>query len=88
VALVDGQRISVPPDARMFLLLLLEAEGEEMHKSELAERMGKAHNFKVSSVFRHCKALFDTFVVGDERGRYRLAESYCLNSEFEKGGGP
>lgn len=90
VALIDGQRIPVQPDARTFLLLLLEADSQEIHKSQLAERMGKPHNFKVSAVFRHCKSVFDRFVVIDERGRYRIDTAYCWEQTLvdQKGGRP
>jgi hypothetical protein len=78
VALIEGERHSVPPDARQLLLMLLEAEGEEIHKSELAERLGKPHDFKLSALFRRCKPVQETFVVADERGRYRIRDEYCL----------
>jgi hypothetical protein len=78
IALIEGERHSVPPDARQLLLMLLEAEGEEIHKSELAERLGKPHDFKLSVLFRRCKPVQETFVVADERGRYRIHDQYCL----------
>jgi hypothetical protein len=62
--------------------------GEDIHKSQLAERLGKPHTFKVSAVLRNCKSVFDRFVVADERGRYRIDAAYCSDeSEADQKGG-
>jgi hypothetical protein len=80
--LIAGELVSLPEDAALFLQILDDAEGEEVHKQWIAEHMGKPRaSFKAGNIFRRHKNVRDTFVITDERGRYRIKEEYVTAME-------
>lgn len=79
---INGELISLPKSACQFLLVLDDADGDEVHKTHLAEAMGMTlDRFKPGDIFRRHTQVRDTFVVSDNNGRYRLKDAYRTQQE-------
>lgn len=80
--LINGELIPLPKGAYQFLLTLDDADGDEVHKTHLAETMEMTlDRFKPGDIFRRHTLVRDTFVVSDNNGRYRLKDEYRTQRE-------
>lgn len=71
---VDGERIDLSPQARAFLLALIDTVDHELTVSQPRDATGTvAEAFKPNKVFRRHKAVYDAFVeISKMDGNYRL----------------
>ena len=81
VALLDGQEVRLSPQEADFLLVLLDADGDEVTKRQIAAATGIKANFVYADIKKRRKAVFDTFVQSDQQGRYWIRPEYLLEAE-------
>ena len=79
VVLVDGQKHKLSPQVFLFLKVLEDAEGEEVHKRHIASELGiKVATFRTADIFKRHKAVLETFVGSDDTGNYRLNPDFVI----------
>ena len=65
----------------MFSLLkiLEDADGDEVHKRHIAERLGlESATFRTVDVIKRHRVVFDTFVDSDRKGNYWLKPDFVI----------
>ncbi len=77
-ALVNGKGYKLPPQAKKFLLKLIQAEGEEVSKQDMAYALG-VNSITYADIKRRHPLVFDTFVVKNNRGQYFLNNDYLAD---------
>lgn len=71
VALIDGERKDLSPQVFTFLCMIDDADGEPVHKRELADGLEiSVDAFKGAEIFKRHKDVYQTFVDHDRKGRY------------------
>lgn len=75
IALVDGKSYRLSPQAKKFLLKLIQAEGEEVSKQDMAYALG-LDSIRYADIKKRHPLVFDTFVVKNNRGQYFLNNDY------------
>lgn len=78
VALISGVEVRLSPQVFKFLMVLLEADGDEVHKSKIAAALEIPENFKLAHIKKRHAEVFDTFVQSDQKGYYWLHPDYLL----------
>ncbi len=78
VALIGGQDHKLSPQVCAFLSILEDADGDEVHKHYIAERMGLEGGFRKADVFKRHKHVFDAFVQYDIKGNYWLRPEFVI----------
>jgi predicted RNA-binding Zn-ribbon protein involved in translation (DUF1610 family) len=70
VALIDGQAIDLSPQVYLFLKILEDADGDEVHKLHIAEGLGlePGASFRTADIFKRHKQVYAIFVDKDDRG--------------------
>ena len=79
VALIGGAEVSLSPQVFKFLKVLLDAEGDEVHKRLLAKALEIPENFKFANIKKRHAEVFETFVQSDQKGYYWLHPDYLLS---------
>lgn len=79
VALIEGIETPLSPQVFKFLKVLLEADGDEVHKRHIAAALGIPENFKFSNIKKRHTKVFDTFVQLNNKGYYWLHPDYLLS---------
>lgn len=79
VALISGVEVRLSPQVFKFLKVLLEADGDEVHKSKIAAALEIPENFKLAHIKKRHAEVFDTFVQSDQKGYYWLHPDYLLS---------
>jgi len=74
VALIDGEPIDLPPQVYLFLRILEDADGDEVHKRHIAEGLGlePSASCRTADIFKRHKQVYATFVDKDDKGHYWL----------------
>lgn len=72
VALFNGEPIDLSPQAYLFLKILEDADGDEVHKRHMAVGLGleSGASFRTADVFKRHKQVYATFVDKDDKGHY------------------
>ena len=78
VVLIDGVEHKLSPQVYDFLKVLEDADGDEVHKRQIAQALGIAENFHLADVKKRHKLVFDTFVQSDAKGNFWLRPEYLL----------
>jgi hypothetical protein len=80
VALIDGQAIDLSPQVYLFLKILEDADGDEVHKRRIAEGLGlePGPNFRTADIFKRHKKVYATFVDKDDKGHYWLKPEFVI----------
>ncbi len=79
VALIDGEKHKLSPQVFSFLQILEEADGDEVHKRHIAERLGvEAATFRTADIVKRHRGVFDTFVESDHKGNYWLKPDFVI----------
>ena len=78
VALIDGQAIDLSPQVYLFLKILEDADGDEVHKRHIAEGLGlePGASFRTADIFKRHKQVYATFVDKDDKGHYWLKPEF------------
>lgn len=65
VALIDGQAIDLSPQVYLFLKILEDADGDEVHKRRIAEGLGlePGATFRTADIFKRHKQVYAAFVI-------------------------
>ena len=79
VALIGGVEMSLSPQVFKFLTVLLEADGDEVHKRQIAKALEIAENFRFANIKKRHVEVFETFVQSDQKGYYWLHPDYLLS---------
>lgn len=79
VALIGGAEVSLSPQVFKFLKVLLDADGDEVHKRLLAKALEIPENFKFANIKKRHAEVFETFVQSDQKGYYWLHPDYLLS---------
>lgn len=72
---LDGKSYRLSPQAKKFLLKLIQAEGEEVSKQDMAYALG-LDSIRYADIKKRHPLVFDTFVVKNNRGQYFLNNDY------------
>lgn len=78
IALIGGREFSLSPQVYTFLEILENADGDEVHKRQIATAMGLDTGFRKADVFKRHKQVFDTFVQADNKGHYWLRPEFVI----------
>lgn len=78
VALIAGVEHKLSPQVYGFLKVLEGADGDEVHKRELAQALGISETFRYADLKKRHKAAFDTFVQHDQKGRFWLRPEFLV----------
>lgn len=78
VALIGGVQHKLSPQVYGLLKVLEDADGDEVHKRQLARALGIAETFRLADLKKRHKAVFETFVQSDDKGRLWLRPQYLL----------
>lgn len=79
VALIDGEAVKLSPQVYAFLKILVDADGDEVHKRHIAERLGiEAESFRTADVFKRHKSVYETCVGKDDKGNYWLRPEFLI----------
>jgi hypothetical protein len=78
ISLIGGQEFPLSPQVCAFLKILEDADGDEVHKRHIAERMGFEGGFRKADIFKRHKDVFDTFVQYDSKGNYWLRPEFVI----------
>jgi hypothetical protein len=80
VALIDGQAIDLSPQVYLFLEILEDADGDEVHKRHIAEGLGlePGASFRTADIFKRHKQVYATFVDKDDKGHYWLKPEFVI----------
>jgi hypothetical protein len=76
VALIGGVEVSLSPQVFKFLRVLLEADGDEVHKRLIAKALEIPENFRFADIKKRHAEVFATFVESDRNGYYWLHPDY------------
>lgn len=77
VALIEGEPIKLSPQVYLFLKILEDADGDEVHKRHLAEGLGiEEGSFRTADIFKRHKQVLATFVGKDGKGNYWLEPDF------------
>ncbi len=79
VALINGAEVSLSRQVVKFLKVLLEADGDEVHKRQIAKALEIPENFRFADIKKRHAEVFDTFVQSDKKGNYWLLPDYLLS---------
>ena len=79
MALIDGVEYSLSPQVFKFLKVLLEADGDEVHKRQIAAALEIRETFRFADVKKRHSQVFETFVQSDDKGYYWLHPDYLLS---------
>ena len=77
-ALIGGQEFPLSPQVYVFLKILEDADGDEVHKRHIADVMGFDGPFRKADIFKRHKMIFDTFIEADQRGNYWLRPEFVI----------
>ena len=80
VALIDGEGIDLSPQVYLFLKILEDADGDEVHKRHIAEGLGlePGASFRTADIFKRHKQVYATFVDKDDKGHYWLRPDFVI----------
>jgi len=78
VVLVAGVEIRLSPQVYGFLKVLEDADGDEVHKRQIAKALGIPENFRYADIKKHHRDVFDIFVQSDHKGNYWLVPEYLI----------
>lgn len=78
VVLIGGVEHKLSPLVHGFLKVLEDADGDEVHKREIAQALGIAETFRYADIKKRHRLVFDTFVQGDDKGNYWLRPEYLI----------
>ena len=85
IAKADGIIAGLDVFARTFELLdsqssvLIDvADGDEVHKRELAQALGISETFRYADIKKRHKTVFDTFVQSDDKGHFWLRPEFLI----------
>ena len=79
VALIDGDKHKLSPQMFSLLKILEDADGDEVHKRHIAERLGlESATFRTVDVIKRHRVVFDTFVDSDRKGNYWLKPDFVI----------
>lgn len=80
VALIDGRAIDLSPQVYLFLKILEDHDGDEVHKRHIAEGLGlePAASFRTADIFKRHKQVYTTFVDKDDKGHYWLKDEFMI----------
>lgn len=78
VALINGEQIKLSPQVYDFLKLLEDADGDEVHKSYIANAMNIPPTFRRADIFKRHKKVFETFAQADNKGNYWLHPDFII----------
>jgi hypothetical protein len=77
--LVDGQKHKLSPQVFLFLKVLEDSDGDEVHKRHIASELGvPAATFRTADIFKRHKAVLETFVESDNQGNYWLKPDFVI----------
>lgn len=78
VVLIAGDEIRLSPQVYGFLKVLENADGDEVHKRQIANALAIPENFRFADIKKHHREVFDTFVQNDHKGNYWLVPEYLI----------
>ena len=78
VVLIDGDEHKLSPQVFDFLKVLINADGDEVHKLRIAQALGIPPNFRFADIKKRHKPVFDTFVQHDQKGYFWLHPDYLI----------
>ena len=78
VVLIGGVEHPISPQVFGFLKVLEDADGDEVHKRQIARALGIAENFRYADIKKRHKAVFDIFVQSDDKGHFWLQPDYLI----------
>ncbi|ELX8338865.1 hypothetical protein RYY48_006506 [Pseudomonas aeruginosa] len=80
VALINGEPVDLSPQVYLFLKILEDADGDEVHKRHMAEGLGlePGTSFRTAGVFKRHKQVYTTFVDKDDKGHYWLKPDFVI----------
>ena len=76
VALIAGAEIPLSPQVFKFLRVLLDADGDEVHKRQIAKALEIPETFRFADIKKRHSEVFETFVESDQKGYYWLRPDY------------
>jgi hypothetical protein len=76
--LIGGVEHKLSPQVYDFLKVLEDAEGDEVHKRQIAQALGIAENFRYADIKKRHKLVFDTFVQSDAKGHFWLRPEFLI----------
>jgi hypothetical protein len=79
VALIGGAEVSLSPQVFKFLKVLLDADGDEVHKRQIAAALEIPDTFRFADIKKRHPEVFETFVQSDQKGYYWLHPDYLLS---------
>ena len=80
VALINGEPVDLSPQVYLFLKILEDADGDEVHKRHMAEGLGlePGTSFRTADIFKRHKQVYATFVDKDDKGHYWLKPDFVI----------
>ena len=78
VVLIGGAEHKLSPQVYGFLKVLEDADGDEVHKREIAQALGISETFRYADIKKRHKAVFDTFVQSDDKGHFWLRPEFLI----------
>lgn len=78
VALIDGNEFPLSPQVFKFLKVLLEADGDEVHKRQIAKALDIPENFRFADIKKRHADVFNTFVDLDKKGNFWVLPDYVF----------
>ena len=80
VALINGEPVDLSPLVYLFLKILEDADGDEVHKRHMAEGLGlqPGASFRTADIFKRHKQVYATFVDKDDKGHYWLKPDFVI----------
>lgn len=80
IAMIDGKKHKLSPMVYKFLAILLEADGDEVHKSHIAKGFNiEASNLRVAELFKRHKDVYATFVRNDRKRNYWIPPEFLIS---------
>ena len=79
VALIEGLEVPLSPQVFKFLKVLHEADGDEVHKRQIAKALEIPENFRFADIKKRHAEVFEKFVQSDQKGYYWLHPDYLLS---------
>lgn len=71
--------MSISPQVFKFLTVLVEADGDEVHKRQIAKALEIPENFRYADIKKRHVEVFETFVQSDQKGYYWLHPDFLLS---------
>jgi len=78
VVLIGGVEHKLSPQVYGFLKVLEDADGDEVHKRELARALDITETFRYADIKKRHKLVFDTFVQSDAKGHFWLRPEFLI----------